>query len=272
MNDLGMQYWFDLIPVLLQNVTVLGVCCVRLFIIMTLFPPTADGVMKGAIRNGTVLMFCAFIALGQPASFAAALHGTYLIEVGLREAMIGLVFGFAASTVFWVAEAAGTYVDYLAGYNNAQITNPLRNEQATPSGTLLSQLAIVSFWTLGGMTFLLGALYDSYRWWPITGEVVPVSRDFLAAFAMRQTDTLMQTVAKLAAPMLFILLLVDVGFGIASKSAQKLELNSLSQPVKGAVTVLLLALLVGVFAGQVRDQLSLRDLAISLQTMSHAKR
>jgi len=244
-------------PYLIRHLAVFGVCSLRLYAIMTLFPPTAEGVIQGRLRNGIALSFTMMVALGQPDSFVDSLTGFTLIVTGLRETLIGVVMGFAASTVFWVAEGAGVYLDNLTGYNSAQLSNPMLSTQSTPSSTVLSQIATVAFWTLGGMQFLLGALYESYRWWPISASE-PMSTDFLGAFAMHQTDTLMQTIAKLAAPMLLVLLLIDFGANLASKAAQKLDLSSLSQPIKGAVTVMMLAIFAGLFVHQVEDQLDLR--------------
>ncbi|WGS54178.1 type III secretion system export apparatus subunit SctT [Paraburkholderia sp. D15] len=256
-------------PRLIQDLMVLGVCSIRLYVIMTLFPPTADGTLQGPVRNGVALIFSLYIAIAQPAGFAQSLTGMVLLFTGLREALIGTVLGFAAATVFWVADSAGTYLDSLSGYNNAQITNPMRSEKSTPSGTLLSQLAIVAFWTLGGMEFLLQALYESYRWWPVASSK-PIDTDFLEMFVLQQTDTLMAMVAKLAAPMLFVMVLIDLGANLASKSAQKLELSALSQPIKGAVAVLLLALFAGIFINQVRDQLDLRLFAGQMRALAKA--
>lgn len=249
-------------------ITLLGVCSLRLFIIMFMFPPTADGVMQGVVRNAVVVLFSSWVAYGQPVSFIQELHGVKLFEIGLREAMIGVVLGYAASIVFWVAEGAGTYIDDLTGYNNVQITNPMRQEQSTPTAMLLAQIASVSFWALGGMTFLLGTLYESYHWWPLTSST-PVAGNILESFVLHQTDTLMQTIAKLAAPMMFILLLIDFAFGFAAKSASKLDLMTLSQPVKGAVTVLMLALFAGIFVDQVKEQITLRGFAEDLRTMTN---
>lgn len=246
----------DITHLVMGYLTLIGVSSVRLFVIMTIFPPSADGVLQGPVRNAIVILFSTFVAYGQPLAFGEQLHGAALVELGLREGMIGLVLGFAASSVFWVAECAGYYIDDLTGYNSAQVQNPLRNEQATPTATLLQQVATVAFWSLGGMSFLLGTLYESYQWWPLTAHSVDVS-SVLEAFALKETDTLMQQVAKLAAPAVMILLLIDFAFAFAAKSASKLELMGLSQPVKGAVAVLLLALFVGVFVDQVHDQLTL---------------
>jgi len=263
MNDMFLLYG----PLLVQDLMVLGVCSIRLFVIMTLFPPTADGTLQGPVRNGVALMFSIYIAMAQPASFAQSLTGTALLITGLRETLIGTVMGFAASTVFWVAESTGTYLDSLTGYNNAQITNPMRSEKSTPSGTLMSQLAIVAFWTLGGMQFMLEALYESYRWWPVASSV-PLDTHFLEVFVLRQTDTMMQMIAKLAAPLLFVMVMIDLGVNVAAKSAQKLELGALSQPIKGAVAVLLLALFAGIFVNEVRDQLDLRLFASQMRSVA----
>jgi type III secretion protein T len=267
MNELMLAYG----PGMIQQFTVLGICSIRLYALMTLFPPTGSSVVTGTVRNGVVLMFSAFVAAAQPPSFAQSLTGLTLLTVGLREALIGTVLGFVASTVFWVAEGAGTYLDNLTGFNNAQISNPMDQQQSTPSATLMSQLAVVAFWTLGGMQFLLGALYESYHWWPVASST-PMSTDFLEVFVMHQTDTLMETIAKLATPMLLGLLLIDMGVNLASKSAQKLELSALSQPIKGAVAVLMLAVLCGVFINNVRDQLDLRLFSAQLRVIAQGAR
>jgi type III secretion protein T len=252
-----------------QSLTLVAICSVRLFVILFIFPPTADGILQGAVRNGVVVIFSLFIAYGQPAAFLDSLSGMMLIEIGLKEALIGLVLGISASTVFWVAEGAGTYVDDLTGYNSVQITNPMREDSSTPTAALLSQIAIVAFWTFGGMTFLLSVLYESYRWWPIASQT-PIASNVIESFALSQTDTLMQTTAKLAMPMVFILLLIDFAFGFGAKSAQKLDLMSLSQPVKGMVAVLMLALFVGIFVDQVHDQLVLTHLSDQLRSIADA--
>ncbi|KWN14681.1 type III secretion system protein [Burkholderia territorii] len=246
----------DLHSFFIGYLTVTSVCALRLSVLMFVFPPTADAVIPGTVRNAIVIVFSAYVAVGQPIAFVESLHGLFLAEVVLREAVIGLLLGYAASTVFWVAESVGIYIDDLNGYNNIQVTNPSRQEQSTPIGMLLLQVAIMAFWALGGMTFLLGTVYQSYGWWPVS-RGAPIVGAMVESFVLRQTDTLMQSIAKLAAPLLFILVLVDIAFGFVSKSASRLELSSLSQPVKAAVATVMLAMFIGVFVHQLHGQLAL---------------
>ncbi|MGN6667154.1 MAG: type III secretion system export apparatus subunit SctT [Trinickia sp.] len=237
-----------------QYAILLTISSIRLGVLMTIFPPTSKQLVQGTVRNGISLIWSSMIAYGQQAMMPE-LHGGFLIIVILKESIIGLALGYAASLVFWAAESAGTYIDDLTGYNNVQMSNP-NGEQVSLTSTLLSQFAVAAFWLLGGMTFLLGAVYESYRWWPLA-SVTPIPSAILESFAIGRADTLMQMTAKLAGPVMLALVLIDIGFGIAGKASQKIDMQSLERPVKGLVTVLMLALLAAVFVDQVRGQIAL---------------
>jgi type III secretion protein T len=223
--------------------------------------------LQGVLRNGMVLMFSFYIAFGQPVAFIHMLHGLKLVEIGAREALVGLLLSLPASSVFWVAECVGTYIDDLAGYNNAQLTNPLR-EGATPTSILLGQIAYVAFWSLGGMMFLLTTLYQSYRLLPLY-DTNTVDFGFLESFVSININSLMTDTAKLAGPMLFVLLLVDIVFGLIGKSASKLDIGSLAQPVKGLVAILMMAILINSFIGSLHSKLALQHLSDQVGHLMH---
>jgi type III secretion protein T len=248
---------------LMTLIILITLCSVRIMVVMIVFPPTGDNVLQGVARTAIVSLWGGFVAFGQQA-LAPQLHGWYLIEVGVKEAVVGLVIAFVASRAFWLAESVGAYIDDVTGYNHIQMVNPSQGQQTSLTSTLMSQCASMAFWTLGGMTFLLGAIFESYRWLPLE-SFTPVPAEMIASFTMQQTDSLMTAIAKLAAPAMLLLLLVDIGLSLISRTAQKLELMSLSQPIKGGLAVLLLALLIGTFIDQVHDQLALLHFAEELK-------
>jgi type III secretion protein T len=248
-------------------VSLLAICAVRLTMIVMLFPPIDSAVVPNMVRTGIVLVFSMFVAYGQPATMIEDLGGLQLIFVAAREALIGLVIGFAASSVFWTAQGAGTLVDDLTGYNHVQISNPNNPVTFTPTSLLFGQIATAVFWTLGGMISLLGVLYESYHWWPIASST-PVGANILESFAMHQTDTLMSGIAKLAAPLMLVLLLVDVGFGMISRAAPRLDLMSLSQPIKAALVALMLAQFVVLFIENMRGELTLQHLGEQVHSVT----
>jgi type III secretion protein T len=254
---------------LVRYLILLGLCSERLMVLMMIFPPTSDNIIQGRVRTALALLWGSFVAYGQRGLFENG-DAIVLVAVGLKEALIGIVLGFAASTVFWAAESVGTYVDDLTGFNNVQMQNPSQGQQTSLTSTLLSQFAIAAFWSLGGMTFLLGAIYESYHWWPLA-NLAPAGKNILESFVLLKTDSLMETVAKLATPMMLLLLLIDIGFGFTGKVSQKLDLQSMAQPVKGALTILMLALLAGIFVSQVRDQLSLAGIAAEARALAGGK-
>jgi len=232
-------------------VTLLALCSIRLLVVFVVLPATSDQVLPGGARNGVVYLIGWFIAVGQPADTLARLDGmTALILVG-KEMFIGMVIGYVASPVFWIAQSVGVVIDNMAGFNNVQTSNPLRGEQATPVSNVLIQFAIVLFYVSGGMLFLLGAIFASFRWWPLTATLP--SLDALAdSFLISQVDGIAAATVKLAAPVMLVLVLIDLGFGLVAKAADKLEPTTLSQPVRGAVALLMLVLLTGTFAEQAK--------------------
>ena len=243
-----------------------ALCCLRFYIVFLILPATAGDAMQGMVRNGMVVLFGLFVAAGMSWHDAGALSASTWLMLAVKEAIIGLMFGFAASTVFWVAECVGALIDTQAGYNNVQLTNPLSGQQSTPVSDTLLHLVIAVFFAMGGMLVLLGALFDSFRVWPLMAPL-PSMQGFSDVFFLQEVDNMMTMTVKFAAPVLLVLVLIDVGFGLVTRAADKLEPNSLSQPVKGAVAMLLLALLAGVFIAEVRQFLMPVDLTLRLEKL-----
>jgi len=248
--------------------TLLAMCSLRAYVAMLVLPVTNDQVLQGVVRNGLALTIGFFIAMGQPLHVVENISTITLLAIMAKEGLIGLLLGYAISTVFWIAEGVGVLIDNQAGYNNVQQSNPLSGEQSTPVGNLLSQLAISGFYMLGGSMALVGLMFESFQWWPLN-ELMPSWSQMLEQFLQVQVSSYLQTVVKIASAVVMVLLLIDLGIGLIAKTADKLEPNNLAQPIKGAVALLMLVMLVAVFFEQVRPQLALHamahDLAVWLQ-------
>ena len=243
----------------------------RMLAAFTLLPPLGDQFINGMVRNGLVAIIAIYAAFGLPGDAASHLHAMDWAGYAAKEAMIGLLLGFAASTVFWIAESVGALIDAQAGFNSVQLSNPLSGQESTPVSNLLVQLVVVVFYQLGGLLVFIGALFESYRVWPLFSAMPDVAK-VEDLFVISQVDSLMTGVVKFASPMLLILVLVDLAFGLVTRSADKLEPSNLSQPVKGAITMLMLALLMGVLISQVKSQLLPTGLLARVQASIGAHR
>jgi type III secretion protein T len=247
----------------------MGLCGMRILAAMMVLPATNDQVIQGTVRNGLALAIGGYIAWGQSLEWALHLSSPQIVTLLLKEALLGLMFGFASATVFWTAEGVGVMIDNQAGYNSVQQTNPLSGEQSTPVGNTLQQLAIAGFYLLGGLVMWVGVLFETYAWWPLA-RVLPEWGTVLERFAQMQVQRYLIVVVQIACPVMLVLLMIELGIGLLSKMAEKLEPNNLGQPIKGAVALLLLSMLVAIFFEQAKPQLALRGLAADLKAFAAA--
>ena len=252
-----------------EVLSIVALSSVRVYAAMLVLPATNDQLIQGVVRNGIALTIGLFVAFGQPAQLVADAGPLQLLLLSLKEVAIGTLIGFAMSIVFWTAEIVGMLIDNIAGFNSVQQNNPLSGTQSTPLGNLLGQLAVVGFYTLGGMMVFVGLLLDSHRWWPLSGTM-PDWPHLAERFLSAQVTTLSDTALKIAGPVLVTLVLIDLGIGLLSKAAEKLEPSSLAQPIKGATAVAMVVVLVAVFFDQVRSELTLRPQAQRLERIGTA--
>ena len=250
----------------LNLILLLAIASVRLFVMFMILPATSSEILPGIARNGVVYVLGGFIAYGQPADVMRAMQVKELVFLVGKEAMIGLVLGYAASTVFWVAQNIGTIIDDLAGFNNVQMSNPLRDEQSTPIANTLLQFSVTLFYCLGGMITLLHVVFDSFQAWPLLAVQPQTSRLF-EPFILSNTDSMMTMAIKLSAPIVLLLVLVDAAIGLVSRNADRLEPANLSQPIRGALALILLALLIQIFVAQVQGALSFVNFQSELKSL-----
>ncbi|WP_250507058.1 flagellar biosynthetic protein FliR, partial [Caballeronia sp. AAUFL_F1_KS45] len=65
------------------------------------------------------------------------------------------------------------------------------------------------------------------------------------------------------------LILIDIGVGFVNRNAEKLELTNLSQPIKGILAILMVALLTSMIIDQIKDELSLASFSGYLARFLH---
>ena len=255
MPDTGLAVglaFFDLFESFEGLLLMAALTTIRIYAAMTVLPATSESVLPGMTRGALACVVAGFIAFGQPMADVMQLGAGTLLMLALKELMLGVLIGFSAATVFWVAESVGALVDTQTGYNSVQMSNPMSGEQSTPVSALLLQFCVVIFYMLGGMLVFLGALLESFKVWPLM-SALPSMANAAEVFVVQQADTLMTVTIKFAAPVLLILLLIDLGVGLVTRVADRLEPATIGQPLKAAVGMLVVALMISVFAAQVQQ-------------------
>ena len=153
------------------------------------------------------------------------------------ELAIGLLLG---TVVAWILEAvafAGTLMDTQMGFSFVQFLDPATSQSTSISGSLMMQMAALMVFITGLHHQMILALVDSYRVAPM-GQGVPLQ-------VMGLVMLIGQLLAKgfqLAFPVLSVLFLVDVILGISGKFMPQLQLLQLSFPLKIAMGLVILGL------------------------------
>jgi len=241
------------------STTLVAMYMIRFLAAMLILPSMGGSALNGMSQTGIALLLAAFTAYGRSPDELANLTGGLIGMIAIKEALLGVALGFAMSTAYWVVQNAGVLIDNAAGYNSIQLRNPQTGWQSTPVSDLLLNLAVAVFFSLGGAVYFAEAIFESYRVWPLV-DLLPSAQNAYLSFIEQQVGDLFGNTLKLAAPVIIVVALIDVGFGLLARSAEKLEPASLSQPVKGVVCIVMVSLFISVAFSELRQHLLPRGL------------
>lgn len=222
----------------------------RLLACFLVLPYFAGSAVSGAVRNGLVLVLAAFVAPAVPVTELPE-AGAWLVIVG-KESLIGLLLGLGFGVFFWALQCVGELIDFQSGTANAAFFDPVAGHEIGPTGDLLFRLVVTLFVSAGGLLGLVGALFESYRLWPVA-SYFPDAGAVLQAFTIRQGDAILAWIAKLAAPVVFVLVLVDLGVGLVGRAAPQLNVFVVAQPLKSLLVILVLALVLHIVYAGLQD-------------------
>ena len=192
----------------------------------------------------------------------AELGPAALVPLVLKECFLGLVIAWLFSIVFWALEGAGEIIDAKIGSTTAQIVDPVLGHQTTLTATFLARLAAYVFVAFGGLAVFLGVLLKSYVVWPIDAMLPALEFSADLLFVRRFSD-LMAMMLTLAAPVIVVLSLVEFGFGLVNRFAERLNVFSISMAAKAWIALAIVALVVATMIDYVilhiADQASLLE-------------
>jgi type III secretion protein T len=221
-----------------------------IFIILPLLSGAAVGTLaRGAITLSLACVLYPHVAPSVPAQpLSIAAWGL----IGAKELAIGVLIGFLASTFFWVIQSVGHMVDFQTGVSSQALFDPLTHQESGPTAGFLLQLALVLFLVSGGLLAFIGLIYKSYAVWPVF-SYYPHFDAALETLMLRQTDSLMSMIIKLAAPVIVVLLVLDVGLGLLNRFVPQFNVFMISMPLKAVLALLILAVSLGVLYEGLRN-------------------
>ena len=168
----------------------------------------------------------------------------------VQQIALGAAMGFVLLFVFEAVLLGGQLVAMAMGLGFAEMSDPLRGASSPVISQYFSIVATLLFLALGGHLIAFQWVVDSFRSHPL--ETAALSREALWTLLMWGGQIFLGAV-KIALPATMALLLVNLSFGVISRSAPSLNLLAIGFPAAllfGMVMLLFsMPLLAQVFTG-----------------------
>ncbi|RJK92801.1 flagellar biosynthetic protein FliR [Vallicoccus soli] len=149
----------------------------------------------------------------------------------------GAALGFTTQLLFAAVQAAGDLIDLFGGFTVAFGYDPLSMSQSSVFGRLHQLLAVVLLFTTGGHLVIVQGFLQSYESIPVTSGV---ALDRLAATLTGGVGTFFLSALAIAAPLIGVLFVADVGLGLLTRVSPSLNAFSLGFPIKILLTLVVI--------------------------------
>lgn len=215
----------------------------RISALLIIAPFFSDQLITGIARNIIIVNLTIILVPMVFATMPPDPMSTWQIAfIIVKEAFIGFTMGIIVGLTFFIADAAGSFIDTQRGSSMGQMFDPLLGDQGTTLGALFTKVVLYLFFTAGGFLAFLALLYNSYKFWPIFSFLPNLQNPLFPTFILQIADEIMRKTVLLAAPVAIIMFLVEFGLGMMNRFAQQLNVFSLSMPIKSGVAMFIIVI------------------------------
>jgi flagellar biosynthetic protein FliR len=177
--------------------------------------------------------------------------GEFVLLVA-KEVSIGLLMGLAVRMIFIAVDLAAHILAVEVGLNPAPEFDPSANAGGNPLGTGLFYLGLVMF-VAGGHYAVFYSFARSFELFP-SGLQAPDTA--FVAYIVRQTARLFETGILMAAPVLAVNFLVNLGFSLLGRVVSKMNVFMLSFSVRILAGLAMLGFAIGLLSHYILQQIA----------------
>lgn len=167
-----------------------------------------------------------------------------LFTLMLREALIGMLFGFITGILFYAIQFAGHFISFQMGFAMVQVIDPQSQERVPIIGQFYFILSILLFLLINGHHLVLNVLVESFSIVPIGTGVL--SRELTGSLTLIGGRVFVLAV-KIASPILVTLFLTDVMMGIIARTVPQMNVFFVSLPLKIGLGLMLVVMTLSSF-------------------------
>jgi flagellar biosynthetic protein FliR len=213
--------------------------------------PTAEliAVMLGAARAGAWMLMCppfssrlipgpvkALLSVGLALPMAPYLKATIpsietsaIIASAALQVFIGAALGFVTLLLFAAVQAAGDLLDVFGGFTLAMAYDPLSQSQSSIFGRFYNLVAVTLLFASDGHQLILRGFLQTFRTLPLNASFSMATLDRLL---IKGIGEMFLSAVQIAGPLIAVLFLTDVAFGLLNRVAPALNAFQLGFPAK----------------------------------------
>jgi flagellar biosynthetic protein FliR len=206
-------------------------------------------IMLGSIRAGAWLILCppfnsrlipaqikALLSVGLALPVAPYLTSTLpsiqtsaIIASAVLQFFIGAALGFITYLFFAAVQAAGDLLDVFGGFTLASAYDPLSMNQSSIFGRFYNLVAVTLLFASDGHQLVLRGFLQSYRTLPLNTSF---SMGTFSSLITKGIGEMFLAAVQIAGPLIAVLFLTDVAFGLLNRVAPALNAFQLGFPAK----------------------------------------
>lgn len=176
-----------------------------------------------------------------------------LTVLAVHELLIGLCLALAVNVIFAGAQIAGELVGFQMGFSIVNVVDPITGADAPITANLLYIVTFLLFLSFGGHHLLIKALVESFTLIPV--EAALPQKGYLIA-VISYCAHLFVIALKIAAPVIGVLLLINVAFAITARAIPQMNVFLMSFPITIAIGLSILIIVIKMLPGYIRLSLA----------------
>lgn len=210
-------------------------CSVRIAAWLVVAPPFASRAVPARLKA----LLSVAIALPLAPTARTELPGTdpgTLVVALLWQVLVGAGLGFLCYLVFAAFQVAGDALDLAGGFSITLAYDPFHQSMSSVMGRFYGLVAATLLVVTNAWLLVWRALLETFRIVPLDATVSPAR---LAAVMKDGVAEMFLIALQIAAPLMAVLFLADVGMGLATKVAPQLNIFANIFPLKILLTLAL---------------------------------
>ena len=161
-----------------------------------------------------------------------------LIGAIALQVVLGLALGYLTQVLFTAVQAAGELVDLFGGFTIASAYDPFSQSVSSVFGRFYNLLATMILFAINGHLLLVKGFLTSFTAVGVTGLRMSDFSELL----LHDIGLFMLAAVQIAAPLLAVLFLSEVGLGLLTRAALQFNVFAVAMPAKILLTLTLAGL------------------------------